>query len=611
MSVAAFREVLKRICRVPSGPAGGQFASCGTGGSGTGRVMSQTAPAGAGGAGGGSQAAPMGIAFPRFASGSSGNPKKFNAALTQMQAIMGNSALTPAQKILAIQSVSGPAASHNYGKRLANLKAQAIGILQHQAAPTPPPSAPTGPFNKQPHRQNWNQNLVNRLTAAANGPNPAQAIAAIGLSAHAHKSVHDYQKQLLQHFGQQGQTPPPAPPPPPKTAPTPPTPGVAGVTGAVGGITGSSTPKPPAALPTPPAVNTSYPANDQALFLSRVKALQDAATSKNPEAALQAVTVRTPDLIKYKDELLEHTKQQWLASPAGQAHAAKIKAAQAAVAAATANWDKEAAKEFSHYQPAKHTDPEAHHTVLSEMERGGISQVAVGLGANHSNVRGRVAISAISDSQGFSGKPRVVSDTEFDRIMTTTGAIELRRGISDHQQRGDASTLVDQFRHGPLFTSGSASAYGDGTYTHAEVSDGGDMHRGPTSTRYRQSADGQATSYAHQGQYGSGTIFRMALHPKARIGNLQSIRREYYSAHTKWNQTINSEPYGSKKRQRAEAAKQLYQDVGVFAASRGYDGYKAADQGSFTGNGGKKSHHYYFVLLNRSAVIVSDHNRRV
>jgi hypothetical protein len=227
--------------------------------------------------------------------------------------------------------------------------------------------------------------------------------------------------------------------------------------------------------------------------------------------------------------------------------------------------------------------------------------------------RGKLGLSAVYTAQGYHAKPDVLTKEQIDGYVKA-GERELFRGTYGSDTNPDA--------HNELFRSGAVHYAGTGMYGHGTYT--GDFN----------------TSQAYAGGRQFGTIIRMTLKADAKVGvygALDAQRQQEYDLAT------NSPRYArydaaelDLRRQRSKVAllpktrsanvqaardaqiadfdrriervlarrdreipTRIYDDVGAYAAAKGYDAYTVQGTGQIGGTN-------YHVILNRGAVRVQD-----
>lgn len=162
---------------------------------------------------------------------------------------------------------------------------------------------------------------------------------------------------------------------------------------------------------------------------------------------------------------------------------------------------------------------------------------------------------AIAGKQGFDGKPRSVSESEMDTLVTEKGHLELHRGVSGTGNMS-AADVHAKFRGGDYY--GGSGYFGNGTYV------------GPNKQR--------SEDFYSDGTKGS--MMRMAARPQAKI----VTHRDLTDEHSAW---LAKQPKGS-------AQHSVFSDPGRYAAARGWD-IIHVQRGGFSDE---------YIVLNRTSVIV-------
>ena len=162
----------------------------------------------------------------------------------------------------------------------------------------------------------------------------------------------------------------------------------------------------------------------------------------------------------------------------------------------------------------------------------------------------------INRKLGYDKMPRVISETEFDRI--SKGKTVLYRGVTDSDGM-TAREMVEAFKKGDFYA--SRGIYGNGTYTDTE----------------RRVAE----YYAYEN--GAGEIMEMLLAEDARTVDFCEIYSEYEKT-----------GIPKIKGEKPEAFQDILADVGAYAAIKGYDAILL--------NGFQNKNHV--VILNREKVII-------
>lgn len=192
------------------------------------------------------------------------------------------------------------------------------------------------------------------------------------------------------------------------------------------------------------------------------------------------------------------------------------------------------------------------------------------------------SIEQVIKAQGFDGKPTITKDlSEFTAASKASNFIA-KRGIG----ATDKATLdaYDQaLKTGDFYVKCSGgSVHGYGMYAASLQANG---KNASSSLRHAEStAQGYASGRAKK-------VYTMTLDKSAKIGNENTLRRQM-SQDKEFQQVCN-----------ASKMNHWYtQDVGVYAAYKGYDAYVAG-----SGRGRSTSYYSdYTVILNRSKVILYD-----
>jgi hypothetical protein len=201
--------------------------------------------------------------------------------------------------------------------------------------------------------------------------------------------------------------------------------------------------------------------------------------------------------------------------------------------------------------------------------------------------RGDNQLLAIWDRQGFSGKPKVVSETELDQAVAG-GAKELWRGIT-----GDsAKDQVEQYRSGETPFPG-LGIYGNGTYTttHQDIAEGYAKDRG----KIRIGATDQP-----------GAVMRVALPADARtIEYDQIVQQAKMSNQDLMDLSFEAMDAGDRDAaKQAAALTEARNDPGRFASLLGYDAIVKRFPD-------RPDSDEEWVILNRSKLLISDRTREV
>lgn len=157
---------------------------------------------------------------------------------------------------------------------------------------------------------------------------------------------------------------------------------------------------------------------------------------------------------------------------------------------------------------------------------------------------------SLAVQQGFDGPPRIVSRDEMDRLVAG-GGTEMFRGTKSTDTK-TSTQIAEELRTGDAF-------YGLGVW-------GNGMYFG---------SQDHATRFSDKQP---GSVVRVTLDRSARVGDYDSISRDSFDA---FNATRAASPEN-----------RLFDDVGRFAMTAGYDAY-TTPEGSL-------------VVLNRTALIVQE-----
>lgn len=192
------------------------------------------------------------------------------------------------------------------------------------------------------------------------------------------------------------------------------------------------------------------------------------------------------------------------------------------------------------------------------------------------------SIEQVIKAQGFDGKPTITSDkTEFAAACKASDFIA-KRGIGASDQRTLAA--YDQnLKNGDFYVKCSGgSVHGYGMYAASVQANGRNSRYGI------KDAEGTAQSYAGWGS-GASKVYTMTMDKSAKIGNESSLRRQMRSD-SEFQKVCNASTMN----------RRYTQDVGVYAAYKGYDAY-VAGSGRSSSSGSTSD---YTVILNRSKLIL-------
>jgi hypothetical protein len=183
----------------------------------------------------------------------------------------------------------------------------------------------------------------------------------------------------------------------------------------------------------------------------------------------------------------------------------------------------------------------------------------------------------VLNEQGFNGKPRVVSASEYQKAIDS-GATPLYRGVA-----GDTPTQVDEFV-GQLLTGDTPyvgrGMFGDGTY----------FTNTPTT----------ALKFAKEDRVGNpinfGKTIDAALAPEARIIDLEDVQAEFMRT-TNMTQAQTDLYYSYPQ--------DFYEDASMWAATRGYDAIRIKNP-VVNWETQEALPDIYTIVLNRTALIVKE-----
>ncbi len=195
------------------------------------------------------------------------------------------------------------------------------------------------------------------------------------------------------------------------------------------------------------------------------------------------------------------------------------------------------------------------------------------------------SIEQVIKAQGFDGKPTLTSDKAAFASACQASNFIAKRGVGATDQK--TLDAYDQaLKTGDFYVKCSGgSVHGYGMYAASVSANGKNASRGI------RDAEGTANTYA--GNRGAKKIYTMTLDKSAKVGDEATLSRQMH------NDTEYQRVCQSSKMYRGYT-----QDVGVYAAYKGYDAY-IAGSGRTTSDG---SYSDYTVILNRSKVIIYDPN---
>ena len=196
------------------------------------------------------------------------------------------------------------------------------------------------------------------------------------------------------------------------------------------------------------------------------------------------------------------------------------------------------------------------------------------------------AIEQVIKAQGFDGKPTLTSDKAAFASACKASNFIAKRGIGASDQK--TLDAYDQaLKTGDFYVKCSGgSVHGYGMYAASVAANGSKASSG------LRHAESVANNY---GSYGGSKskVYTMTLDKSAKIGDESTLTRQMQSDREFLNVCRKSGMNSS-----------YTQDVGVYAAYKGYDAY-IAGRGRYASDGSSSD---YTVILNRSKVIIYDPN---
>ena len=194
------------------------------------------------------------------------------------------------------------------------------------------------------------------------------------------------------------------------------------------------------------------------------------------------------------------------------------------------------------------------------------------------------AIEQVIKSQGFDGKPTLTSDKAAFASACKASNFIAKRGVGASNQK--TLDAYDQaLKTGDFYVKCSGgSVHGYGMYAASVAANGKNASSG------LRHAEGVARNY---GSYSGSRskIYTMTLDKSAKIGDESTLTRQMQRDTEFLNVCRRSGMNSS-----------YTQDVGVYAAYKGYDAY-IAGRGRYSSDGSSSD---YTVILNRSKVIIYD-----
>lgn len=191
------------------------------------------------------------------------------------------------------------------------------------------------------------------------------------------------------------------------------------------------------------------------------------------------------------------------------------------------------------------------------------------------------AIEQVIKAQGFDGKPTVTKNAaEFAKACQASNFIA-KRGIGASNQ-GTLNAYDKNLKDGEFYVKCSGgSVHGYGMYAASVAANGSQARSGI------KHAESTAQAYARGSR--AQKIYTMTLDKSAKIGNESALKRQMQ------NDTVFQKLCSSSR-----IRSSYTQDVGVYAAFKGYDAY-IAGKGRYSSSGQSSD---YTVILNRSKVII-------
>lgn len=193
----------------------------------------------------------------------------------------------------------------------------------------------------------------------------------------------------------------------------------------------------------------------------------------------------------------------------------------------------------------------------------------------------RSAVEQVAEAQGYKGKPRVVSQAEFDAAVKETGSIGYRTITpgkdvvtgKDQTSKQFADTLMYGDEKSFSLNGSGGQVYGGGLYVA--------MNRNPVSGitpsgRDAHSAESDSKMYGWSGH--KNATVSITYDPSSKIGDFNAVSDAFDGL------------------SRSEKARFNY-DVGAYAAAKGYDGLRSKDAGWGCD---------YVIMYNRTKLIMLD-----
>lgn len=193
------------------------------------------------------------------------------------------------------------------------------------------------------------------------------------------------------------------------------------------------------------------------------------------------------------------------------------------------------------------------------------------------------SIEQVIKAQGFDGKPTLTSDlAEFTSACQASNFIA-KRGIGATDQK-TLNAYDQNLKNGDFYVKCSGgSVHGYGMYAASVQVNGQNAKSGIR--------DAESTARSYAGYSRASKVYTMTLDKSAKIGTESDLLYQMRND-TEFQSVCNS----------SKMNRSYTQDVGVYAAYRGYDAYIAGSGRSSTSGSSSD----YTVILNRSKVIIYD-----
>lgn len=195
------------------------------------------------------------------------------------------------------------------------------------------------------------------------------------------------------------------------------------------------------------------------------------------------------------------------------------------------------------------------------------------------------SIEQVIKAQGFDGKPTVTNDAAAFAAACKASNFIAKRGVGATDQR-TMKAYDDSLKNGDFYVKCSGgSVHGYGMYAASVAANGSHASHGI------QHAESTAKSYASGNR--AQKVYTMTLDKTAKVGTESALQAQMKRDNTFLRMCRSSSMRSS-----------YTQDVGVYAAYKGYDAYIARGGRSAQTKNGLYSD--YTVILNRSKVIILD-----